>query len=175
MQIPFNVKESQKLQRSMAVIAIPSNVGTIGKIVRYHTGILRHIWLVGDDSQDQNFETSKVDYDSDLLEFHRVRTGMSYSAKNIYEGYKQGIDEAIALEIPLDQIIVDITGGTKPMTISAFIAALERGLKVSYVQSNFEQIPGSPEIKRAGEVFTVVEFDLSSIPLNLEYAEGDDD
>lgn len=174
MQILFNVTESQKLQRSEAVIAIPSNVGTIGKIVRYHAGILRHLWLVGDSSQDQNFAACEKEYEGDILKLHRTRTGES-EARNIYEGYKQAIEATIALGIPANQIIVDITGGTKPMSISAFVAALERGLKVSYVQSNYEQIQGSDEIKRAGEEFAVIEFDMSSFPFDIVYAEDSEE
>lgn len=175
MQIPFNVVESQRLQRSQVVIAIPSNVGTIGKIVRYHAGILQHLWLVGDSSQDQNYDTCKQEYENDILKLHRVKIGTSENIQNIYEGYKNAIEEAITLGISADQIVVDITGGTKPMSISAFIAALERGLKVSYVQSDYEQISGSDEIKRAGEKFAVVEFDMSSLPFDIVYTKDDQD
>ena len=57
------------------------------------------------------------------------------------------------------------------MSVSAFVAALEMGLKVSYVQSNYERIPGDDAIKRAGEEFTVVEFDVKSFPLHIMYRE----
>src|SRR5690606_21221610 len=125
--------------------------------------------------QDQNYDTCKQEYENDILKLHRVKIGTSENIQNIYEGYKNAIEEAITLGISADQIVVDITGGTKPMSISAFIAALERGLKVSYVQSDYEQISGSDEIKRAGEKFAVVEFDMSSLPFDIVYTKDDQD
>lgn len=177
MYIPFSVTERNKLQRSQAVIAVPSNVGNIGKIVRYHSGILKHLWLVGDQSVDRNAQDCQLNYESEIEgadSIHRIRTGEKEEAKNIYEGFHTAIQEALNLGIPREQIVVDVTGGTKPMTISAFIAALEFGLKVSYVQSNYEQINGSEEIKRAGEEFTVVEFNVSEFPVEVKYISQDD-
>lgn len=41
--IPFHIHEKNKLRRAQAIIAIPSNPGTIGKIIRYHSGILQDV------------------------------------------------------------------------------------------------------------------------------------
>lgn len=173
-QIPFNIRESDKLQRVQVVVATPSNVNAIGKIVRYHDGILQHLWLVGDSSQNDNYTQCKQNYETDILKLHRIEIENSENTENIYESYKKAVGEAIALGISVDQIVIDITGGTKLISIAAFISALEKGLKVSYVYSDYSQTKGSEEIKRTGGEFAIIEFDISSFPLDIIYSKNQD-
>lgn len=160
--LPFRVSEGDELQPSQAVIAIPSNPGTIGKIIRYHGATLKHLWLVGD--QAVQFDECDRLYGESGVKIHRVVIGQTEGVSNTFEAYKHAFEQATELDVPTGQIVVDITGGKKPMSIQAFLLALEQGLTISYVESNFEKIEGDDTIKRKGEVFTIVRFDTSVIP-----------
>jgi hypothetical protein len=174
--IPFRVNEKNKLQRAQAVIAIPSNPGTIGKIIRFNSGTLQHLWLVGDESVDNNYKECEQLYKDYGVKFHRIivsdREG---NPSTIFEGYKRAVEEAVKLNISPSQIVVDITGGKKPMSINGFLLAIEQGLKISYVESNYEQIEGTDEIKRSGEEFQVTQFDTSVVPSKSIYEQDNED
>lgn len=61
------------------------------------------------------------------------------------------------------------------MSIAAFLLALEHGLRISYVESNYEQIQGTDEIKRADEEFSVTQFDPKFIPSSSIYQHSEEE
>lgn len=166
--LPFRVREGDELQPAQAVIAIPSNTGTIGKIMRYHGATLKHLWLVGDPAM--KFDDCDRLFGESGVKLHRVVIGQTEGVGNTFEGYNHAFEQATGLDIPSDQIVVDITGGKKPMSIQAFLLALEQGLTISYVESNYTIVEGEESISRVNdEVFTIVRFDTSVIPSTSLY------
>lgn len=157
---PFSVSEENKLPRVQAVLAIPSNSGTIGKILRYHSGALRHIWLIGDVSVETQFQKCLQDYKDFEVSFHRVEVHKD-TIPTTYDGYRVALREAQELGIADEQIVVDITGGKKPMSVQAFLMAFETGIMLSYVESNYEKIDGDDNIRRANEEFQVTRIDIT--------------
>ena len=165
--VPFDINESQKLKLVKAVILIPSNTGIVGKLLRYHRDQLEHIWLVGDKSVDENSKKCEMEYKDYRAQFHRIV--VDEDVATTYQGYKLGIEQALDEVGDRDDIAVDITGGTKPMTSHALLSAIEAGVRVSYVWSNYEKIKGDDQIKREGEEFKVVELDLDTFPIQLKF------
>jgi len=167
-KIPFEINESAKLQRSRAVIAVPSNAGTIAKIIRYHSDKLEHIWLVNDASLDNVREVSKNENKDSNVEFHDISTGEGRTYLSTYEGYEAAVKEALELDIPKDEIVIDITGGKKPMSISAYFVALAYSLKAGYLESNYGNRDG--EVSRIeDEVFQVIEYSPISTVIDVTY------
>lgn len=172
--IPFHVNEENHMNRAKVVLAIPSHSDTIAKIIRYHSGVIQHIWLIGDSSLDKQYDQCLTDHKDHEVKLHRIVVNQEGTASSIYDGYKQAIEAALEMGIPADDIVIDITGGKKPMTIQAFLAALEYGLTISYVESNYEKIEGEPDIKRKGEVFQVIRFDPSVVQSKSAYTRSDE-
>ena len=94
-KIPFEINESAKLQRVKAVIAVPSNSGTIAKIIRYHGGKLEHIWLVNDASLDNVRVATKKEHKDLEVKFHDISTGKGRAFLSTYEGYEVAVKAAL--------------------------------------------------------------------------------
>ena len=124
------------------LVFIFSNEQTLSEALRYHAPTLRHCWLL-----------VTPEYQSKAGAFIHEYTGVTFSVlpvKSLYDTqacynlvrdiYKSN---GAGTGIPAHEIISDITGGTKPLSMGMVLACLEGGYAIEHVPTKFDST-GNP-------------------------------
>jgi len=115
----------------------PRERGPEWPVIEWHLqgGVLRHCWLVvspegrahADDLQFQLFERNVR---AEVIEIDGANQAASAHAAVV-----RSVGEALGRAYTAEQVVVDITGGTKPMSAGAALACLEQGAVIEYLVS----------------------------------------
>ncbi len=122
-----------------------------------HPPVLEHCWLIAGPGEGEFSSFANATRLQSFLEARKIHTEV-YSLNNlmdIEESYrltKKAIQEAFShYNVELEEIIVDYTGGTKPMTVGMVLAAVEFGVDLQYMDSKQLEKSGRVE-KVAGSI-----------------------
>jgi hypothetical protein len=124
------------------LIALVSRRETTRAAIQYHLPALKHCWLIVTPEM-QAIVGSLIE------EFPGLRVSILsisnlYNAQACYEIirhiYQQGAQD---VGLAPGQVIADITGGTKPMTMGMIVACLEGSYPIEHVPTQFDST-GSP-------------------------------
>jgi len=121
------------------LIALFANEQTLGEAVRYHTPVLTNCWLVVTPQL-----TARAEIMHDHLEAQGIHVdirplSMLYDTKGCYEIVRNVFEhETIACGLRKQDIIADITSGTKPMTMGMVLACLEQGADIEHVPTEYD-------------------------------------
>jgi hypothetical protein len=124
-------------QRHRGLIFLFSREDTLREAIQYHQPTLEHCWLlVTPEMRDR--ATSVVSRFPDLpFTIHPL--GDRYDSQACYQTvldiYQRGASHQ---GIPPKQVIADITGGTKPMTMGMIVACLEGDYPIEHVPTAFD-------------------------------------
>lgn len=150
-------------RRGLVWILTPSGTQHTLVAIRHHYGDgtelnhLRHCWLI---QQRANANVTKERFilEEQLraagikLELHTVNVE-ELSVEATYNALVQIVEEKIASEgLSSGQVVVDITGGTKPMTAGLIFGALSTDTLLEYVETERDSA-GNPRSETAKVVF----------------------
>jgi hypothetical protein len=137
------------------------------KLIEHHKETLKYVWVLGDTSMDNNAKYIQTICEARKIAYKRtIIQGSDYESG--YTGVKEAWIEANNLALADDGIVVDITGGTKPLTIGMMFASMEFKLRMSYTQSQYQQQSGENNIELR-DVFEVFELDLTDLPFKIQH------
>ena len=105
---------------------------------------LRHCWLVVTPAVRDlgRHEDLRYTLNSRNVEAHLLEVADARQAEGTYLQVRRAVSEARALLGADAPVIVDITGGTKPMTAGAVLACRELGAAMEYAVAANPQTPG---------------------------------
>lgn len=115
----------------------PRERGPEWPVIEWHLqgGVLRHCWLVVSPegrahADDLQFQLLERNVRAEVVEIAGANQAASAHAAVV-----RSVGEALNRAYTVEQVVVDITGGTKPMSAGAALACLERGAIVEYLVS----------------------------------------
>ncbi|MSP14760.1 MAG: hypothetical protein EXR62_17600 [Chloroflexi bacterium] len=129
------------------LIFLFSNEDPLREAVRYHSPVLQYYWLVitPEYRQKANIAMQKIETEFPAVLPRECPLANLYDAQSCYRIVKSVFEhEAVAVEIPPGEIIADITGGTKPMSMGMILACLEGdeehpdGFHLEHIPTRFE-------------------------------------
>ena len=123
------------------LIFLFSREDTLREAIAYHSPTLEHCWLlVTPEMQDQAGQAvghfSGVSFTLHALGSRYDSQGCYQAVRDIYR------HEAPRLGLAPSEVIADITGGTKPMTLGLIVACLEGAYPVQHVPTAFNAAGG---------------------------------
>lgn len=123
-------------QKHQGLIFLFSREETLREAIQYHQPRLEHCWLLVTPEMRER-ATSVMSHFPDLS-FTLHPLGDRYDSQACYQTvldiYRRG---ASRQGIPPKQVIADITGGTKPMTMGLIVACLEGDYPIEHVPTAF--------------------------------------
>lgn len=106
---------------------------TIPLRVTSNPGLLKQLWLIHTSESDVVAYEMERRYQSVKIEVRRVCIGDAYSI----EAARQAVAEAVeGSGLSVTDLIVDVTGGTTPMSIGAARTCQEKGVQMQYCRPN---------------------------------------
>jgi hypothetical protein len=124
-------------QKHRGLIFLFSREETLREAIQHHQPGLKHCWLLVTPEM-QGRATSTMRHFSDLsFALHPLSDRYDSQAcyQTVLDIYQR---EAPRLGIPSGQVIADITGGTKPMTMGMIVACLEGDYPIEHVPTAFD-------------------------------------
>jgi hypothetical protein len=123
--------------KSRGLIFLFSREETLREAVAYHRPELAHCWLLVTPEM-KNQAASAIAHIADLSFTLHPLSGR-YDSQGCYQAvlhiYRE---EAPRLGLDPDQVVADITGGTKPMTLGMVVACLEGDYPIEHVPTAFD-------------------------------------
>lgn len=156
-QIGFRVEENTMTppqRRGLVWVLSPSGTEHTMVAIRHHYGTgeefnrLRHCWLIQQRNNrkvtEERHTLEKELLDSECeVELHTVLVD-ELSVRAAYDALLTIVDnDAPAHNVPLSSLIVDITGGTKPLTAGLVLGALTTDCLLQYVETQ-RDLDGKP-------------------------------
>lgn len=123
-------------QKHRGLIFLFSREETLREAIQYHQPMLEHCWLlVTPEMQDR---ASQAMSHFPHLRFTLHPLSDRYDSQACYQTVRDVYQrEASRLGISPQQVIADITGGTKPMTMGMIVACLEGDYPIEHVPTAF--------------------------------------
>lgn len=150
-QIGISSEAAIQPRRALVVIVSARSDGPHGKAVKAHFDpeidlrCLTHCWAVHTRDSEQYAEQLRDEYREQGVTVHPREVHDVSNLQDAYTVVRQCIDEALATrELPSprkDQVIVDVTGGTAPMTAGAILACLEKQVSIQYIYTPLARRP----------------------------------
>jgi hypothetical protein len=124
-------------QKQRGLIFLFSREETLREAIQYHQPELEHCWLrVTPEMQDR--ANRALGHFPDLR-FTLHPLSDRYNSQACYQTVRDIYQrEARRLGIPLQRVIADITGGTKPMTLGMIVACLDGDYPIEHVPTAFD-------------------------------------
>jgi hypothetical protein len=123
--------------RQRGLIFLFSREETLREAIQYHQPVLGHCWLLVTPEVRER-ATSVMSHFSDLsFTIHPLDDRYDSQAcyQTVRDIYQQ---ETRRLGVSPEQVIADITGGTKPMTMGMIVACLEGDYPIEHVPTAFD-------------------------------------
>ena len=120
-----------------AQVILFSREGTLREAIQYHQPVLEHCWLLVTPEMQDRAKQAMGHFPDLRFTLHAL--GDRYDSQACYQtvcGIYQR--EASRLDVPPEQVIADITGGTKPMTMGMIVACLDGGYPIEHVPTAFD-------------------------------------
>jgi hypothetical protein len=172
--LKFVWKDGKEIGKHKALVTTVSTPDIIHKLLKYHAPVLRHVWLITNFKQDPyayfadqtlpdiknalKQEGINTDFEEHLVHFESSEPG----SQRTYEAVKQAFHEALeGYDLKREEIVADITSGTKEMTAGVVLACAVHGWKMSYLRSDYEWDDAQKRDIRLEGTEKVIEFDVS--------------
>jgi hypothetical protein len=151
----YHVSETRRRARGLGpVIDLPnpnkhrgliflfSREETLREAIQYHLPTLEHCWLLVTPEMQPQAQAAVGHFPNVRFAIHpvpdRYNTQACYQdVRHIYE------HDALRLGIAPQEIIADITGGTKPMTMGMIMASLKSGFAIEHIPTAYD-VAGQP-------------------------------
>lgn len=134
--IPGFIADLPSPERSMGLVSLFSNKDTLTEAIRFHQPTLQYCWLVITPEMQPKALQAMADLKGIQVSLHPIdnalNTTLCYdTVRHIFE------EEAPLHSISPSQVIADITGGTKPMTMGMIMACLKGGYRIEHVPTEY--------------------------------------
>lgn len=165
-RLAFTLEEntpSPPQRRGLIWILTPSGTQHTMVAIRHHYGDgtqynhLRHCWLIQQRNntkvtRERHILEEQLQAEQIQIELHTVNIDQ-LSVSATYAALVQVVEEKIGAEgLSPSQVVVDITGGTKPMTAGFILGALSTDTLLEYVETDRDS-DGNPLPQTARVVF----------------------
>lgn len=111
---------------------------TMQKAVEYHLPALEHLWLIVTPQMRDPANDLRTFAENQGVTCYLLDLQQEYDANQCYHLVRSISDtHAAAAGVPVDQIIADMTGGTKPMTAGMVLACTDLKLPLQHVPTLF--------------------------------------
>jgi hypothetical protein len=124
-------------QKHRGLVFLFSREETLREAIQHHQPVLEHCWLLVTPEM-QEVANQAMSHFTDLrFTIHALSDRYDSQAcyQTVCDIYQR---EAPRLGIPPEQVIADITGGTKPMTMGMIVACLEEDYPIEHVPTAFD-------------------------------------
>ena len=125
--------------------------------IDYHRPILERCWLITTPEMNDKAKDAEAKFTVPGLsvDIWPVLSGASYNIRGCYEAVctihgQAGVPNDQM--IPSDQIIADMTGGTKPMSAGMILACYDHGYRLQHVAAQFDKSGKDPAPARPIEI-----------------------
>ncbi len=151
----YHVSETRRRRRGLGPITDLSNPGkhrgliflfsreeTLREAIHHHQPVLEHCWLLVTPEMQERAKQSVGHFSQVRFTLHALSDRYDSQAcyLTVRDIYRL---EAPRLGIPPGQVIADITGGTKPMTMGMIVACLEGNYPIEHVPTAYD-VTGCP-------------------------------
>ena len=150
----YHVSESRRRARDLEPIDMPnpdkhrgliflfSREDTLREAIQYHQPALEHCWLLVTPEMQPQAQAAMGHFPDVRFAIHpipdRYNTQACYQdVRHIYE------QDALRLGIAPQEIIADITGGTKPMAMGMIVACLDGSFPIEHIPTAYD-VAGQP-------------------------------
>ena len=107
------------------------------KAIEYHLPHLKHCWMISTPEFLKVAAEVQEKYKG-RLQFHLLEIADEYDTDGCFELVKSIFAvEAMKHGLAPEQVIADITGGTKPMTAAMVVACLDGGYAIEHIPAQF--------------------------------------
>ncbi|HAJ36712.1 MAG TPA: hypothetical protein DCL15_13585 [Chloroflexi bacterium] len=130
-------------KQSKGLVFLYTNDAALREAIEYHRPVLKHCWLV----VTPELQTAAANVIGQMEEIHFAVKPISdlYNTRACYDTANHIFErEAPLQQIPLSQVMADITGGTKPMTVGLLLACVKHGVAVEHVPALYDKITHKP-------------------------------
>lgn len=125
------------------LIVLYSRKETALAALEHHSPALKHCWLIVTPEMQASAGETIAQFPA--VRFSALSISNLYNAQACYEIvrhiYQQGVGN---MGLRPEQVIADITGGTKPMTMGMIVACLEGGFAIEHVPTKYDS-NGNPQ------------------------------
>lgn len=124
-------------KKHRGLIFLFSREETLREAIRHHQPVLGHCWLLVTPEMQDAVREAMSHFPNLRFTLHPLSDRYDSQAcyQTVSDIYRR---EAPRLGIPPAQIIADITGGTKPMTMGMIVACLEGDYPIEHVPTAFD-------------------------------------
>ncbi|MEZ4726039.1 MAG: hypothetical protein R3E79_02770 [Caldilineaceae bacterium] len=137
-------------EKRRGVILLFSNEETLRKAVDHHHPALQHLWLIVTPQAKEKAQAVIATLDEIEIFEQPVRT--PWNPDDTALAVRRALEHAYDLDYRRADLICDVTGGTKPMTIGAAVACMAQELTVQMVAARYNEYLQDPH---ALEVFEI--------------------
>ena len=121
------------------MIFLLSNEAVLRKAIEHHLPDLKYCWLIHTKRTKDFAENDKEE--NPQITFFTKPVQNEFSAQETYElTWKIFNENKVEPGIPMEKMIADITGTTKPMTAGLVIACLEANCAMEHVPSHYDNL-----------------------------------
>lgn len=137
---PTKIISKENPSKRKGLIVLVSNEPTLLSAIRYHEGELKCCWLiVTQQAKDRGFLNDVRRQVPPEIHFEERGLQDEYDAKECY-AIVRGVyqDDVARFGLEPKDVIADITGGTKPMTMGMALACIEGEYPVEHVPAVYD-------------------------------------
>jgi len=140
------VSDKPKPPRCKGLIVMVSTPEIAREAIEYHKEMLRCCWLIVTPETKPRAEALKEQYE-DVIPYVIIRPiANRYDTRGCYELVRDIYhQEGPRLGVEPGEMMADITGGTKPMTMGMILASLEGELPVEHIPTEFDPVTFKPK------------------------------
>jgi hypothetical protein len=145
----YHVSESGRRDRGLGPVDLPnpdkhrgliflfSREDTLREAIQYHQPALEHCWLLVTPEMQSQAQAAMGHFPDVRFAIHPIPD--RYNTQACYQDVRHIYDQdAPRLGIVPQEIIADITGGTKPMTMGMIVASLEGGFAIEHIPTAYD-------------------------------------
>lgn len=132
--------------RFKGLIIMVSTPAIAREAIEYHKEELQCCWLITTPEMKQRAEKLREQYEKAIPYVIIRPMADMYDTRGCYQLVRDILQqEALRLGLESTEVIADITGGTKPMTMGMILACLEGKFPIEHVPTEFDPITVRPK------------------------------
>ncbi|HDN80166.1 MAG TPA: hypothetical protein ENG33_06865 [Chloroflexi bacterium] len=138
---PGEVEGKGKPYKRKGLIVLVSNPDTVRKAMEYHQDTLAYCWLITTKEVEKRGTVDRIkSLATPQVHFEERRLEDEYDAEECYQVIRGILQHDLErFGLTPEEVICDITGGTKPMTMGMILACVEKGYPVEHVPAVYDE------------------------------------
>ena len=142
---PTDIDHVVSPQQYRGLIFMFSNEHTFRKAIEYHRDTLETCWVLVTPKKSPLYEQTRSEFLDSGITFIPMQVRDRYDTENCYEVIRSVYERQARIQnLHPQEIISDITGGTKPMTMGMILACVENGYPIEHIPTQFHPVTDRP-------------------------------